>query len=99
MSLLQPGSDAGLVHGVLSSRCEWSAGVYTLTVVFILVPILTLPPQFTAGEPMYGRKKAGWNNFRSGSIFTAKIDKRSLYGHIRRFIRVRCPVTGAYLLG
>ena len=36
----------------------------------------------------------GWNNPRCGSIFTAKIDGRSLYGKILRFVRVVCSNFG-----
>ena len=44
--------------------------------------------QFTAGEPLRGRRMKEWNNPRCGSIFTAKIDGRSLYGKLLRFARV-----------
>ena len=45
--------------------------------------------QFTAGEPTYGYKRANWNNFRCGSIFTAKIDSTSFFGAINKFVQVR----------
>ena len=50
--------------------------------------------QFHAGEPIEGYRRIGWNNRRCGSVFTAKIDGVSLYGHIRRFVRASCPRSG-----
>ena len=50
--------------------------------------------QFTAGEPLRGHRTKGWNNPRCGSIFTAKIGGRSLYGKILRFVRVVCSNFG-----
>lgn len=50
--------------------------------------------QFTAGEPLRGCRMKEWNNPRCGSIFTAKIDGRSLYGKILRFVRVVCSNFG-----
>ena len=51
---------------------------------------LNTVPQFTAGEPKFGHKQSNWNNPRCGSIFTAKLGNRSLYGYIEKFIQVRC---------
>ena len=49
--------------------------------------------QFVAGEPLAGVQRKEWNNPHSGSIFTSKVDGRSMYGRILHFIRVRCRVT------
>ena len=50
--------------------------------------------QFTAGEPIEGYRQVGWNNPRCGSVFTAKIEGRSLYGRIKRFVRITCRRSG-----
>ena len=52
------------------------------------------PSQFHAGEPLEGLLEKEWNNPHSGSMFTAKINGRSLYGLINNFVRVVCRVTG-----
>ena len=46
--------------------------------------------QLTAGEPLRGVQMREWNNPRCGSLFTAKIDGTSMYGIIKRFLRIRC---------
>ena len=68
-------------------------------VIDILTTLSPQPPhttttntttQFTAGESLKGYRMVGWNNLRCGSVFTAKVEGRALYGIIKRFVRVVC---------
>ena len=42
--------------------------------------------QFTAGEPLDGVRRVGWNNRRCGSLITAVVKGCSRYGIVSHFI-------------
>ena len=41
--------------------------------------------RFTAGEPLSGLRRVGWRQRRCGSVVTATINGRSVYGKVVRF--------------
>jgi len=45
-----------------------------------------LGEKFTAGEPLDGVRRAGWNNRRCGSMITAVLEGSSHYGLVSHFI-------------
>ena len=51
---------------------------------------------FTSGEPLQGVKRAGWNNRRCGSLFTAVVGGVSRYGVIDAFITREDESGGGY---
>ena len=45
-----------------------------------------LGTRFTAGEPLVGVRRAGWQTRRCGSVITTVIGGRSFYGLVKHFI-------------